>query len=88
MASISYTRISEFAKAIGLASACDFNGFVGYVTATAEWGRLRKEGSNWTLSHWTLSQEYDLVCSHVDIITPDNIDNLELFYSAPGGIII
>ena len=86
MASISYTRISEFAKAIGLASA--FNSFVGFVTATAEWGTLRKEGSNWTLSHWTLSQEYDIVCYHVDIITPDNIDNLELFYSAPGGIII
>ena len=81
MASISYTRISEFAKAIGLASA--FNSFVGFVTATAEWGMLRKEGSN-----WTLSQEYDIGCYHVDIITPDNIDNLELFYSAPGGIII
>lgn len=79
MASISYPRISEFAKAIGLTRTS--NGFAGFVTATAERGTLRKEGSN-----WTLSQEYDIGCYHVDIITPDNIDNLELFYSAPGGI--
>lgn len=81
MASISYTRISEFAKAIGLTSTV--NGFVGFVAATANWGTLRKERLS-----WTLSQEYDIGCYHVDIITPDNIDNLELFYSAPGGIII
>ena len=79
MASISYPRISEFAKAIGLTRTS--NGFAGFVTATAERGTLRKERSN-----WTLSQEYDIGCYHVDIITPDNIDNLELFYSAPGGI--
>ena len=81
MASISYTRISEFAKAIGLTRTS--NGFAGFVAATADWGTLRKEGLS-----WTLSQQYDLGCYHIDIITPDNIDNLELFYSTPGGIII
>ena len=81
MISVSYPRISEFAKAIGLTRTS--NGFAGFVTATADWGTLRKEGVS-----WTLSQQYDLGCYHVDIITPDNIDDLELFYSAPGGIII
>lgn len=81
MVSISYTRISEFAKAIGLTRTV--NGFDGFVAATADWGTLRKERLS-----WTLAQQYDIGCYHVDIITPDNIDDLELFYSAPGGIII
>lgn len=56
MASISYTRISEFAKAIGLHSASN-NSFVGFVAATADWGTLRKEGSrsSWTSPKNTIS---------------------------------
>lgn len=81
MASISYARISEFAKTIGLTRTS--NGFAGFVTATADWGTLHQEKLS-----WTLSQEYDIGCYHVDIITPDNINNLERFYSAPGGIVV
>ena len=54
MASLSYTRVSEFAKAIGLVPNHDKT-FIGFVNATANLGFLRKEGTE-----WRLSQEYNL----------------------------
>ena len=80
MASLSYTRVSEFAKAIGLVPNNDKT-FIGFVNATANLGFLRKEGTE-----WHLSQEYNLGSEWSDIITLDNIDNMERFLSAPGGI--